>query len=119
MSDKLAFHTIKKDAAPDNVQEWIRQNESKEQNKVFRQQGKTYAVILLGQKTTGGYKVEIEQIRREKTETGNNINIVTYSVTEPEKGSFNIQVLTYPMAIAGLDGEVEGEFRFVRKGEEN
>ncbi|GAA0607026.1 hypothetical protein GCM10009001_25390 [Virgibacillus siamensis] len=115
MSDKLAFQKTKVDAAPDNVQEWIRQNRSKQQNKVFRENGKTYVVILLGQKTTGGYNVEMEQIRRAKTENGNSINLVSYSVTEPEQGSINIQVLTYPMAIAVLDGEVKGEFQFKRK----
>lgn len=118
VSDKLSFHMIKIKSTSDTMQEWIRKNQTTKQNKVFHESGKTYVVILLGQKTTGGYNVEIEQIRRAETKTGKNINIVSYSVTEPEKGSINIQVLTYPMAIAVLNDDVEGEFRFERRKQE-
>ncbi|WP_077329541.1 protease complex subunit PrcB family protein [Virgibacillus siamensis] len=102
--------SVKISAVPDTVQKWIEKNQSKQQNKVFRADGKTYVVILLGEKNTGGYNVEVEKIKQ----TGNDeaSNVVSYRVTEPAKGSVNIQVLTYPMAIAALDSDVEGPFTF-------
>lgn len=113
----LSFQLIKAKAAPDSVREWIQQNQSEKQNNVFHENGKTYVVILLGQKTTGGYKVEIEKIRHIEADIGEISNNVVYSVTEPQKGSVNIQVLTYPMALAVLDSNVKGTFQFEQMNE--
>ncbi|MFB4169700.1 protease complex subunit PrcB family protein [Virgibacillus sp. JSM 102003] len=110
----LSFKTIKVENAPDRVQQWIQKNRSKKAEKVFNVDGMTYAIILLGQKPTGGYNVEIEQIQKVKTNSSQSdgFNTVSYNVTEPEKGSINIQTLTYPVAVAGMEGETSRSYRF-------
>ncbi|QKY70722.1 protease complex subunit PrcB family protein [Lentibacillus sp. CBA3610] len=113
----LPFSTIDVDEAPDRIGKWIEKNRSEEAKKVFHVDGKTYVIILLGEKSTGGYHVEIEQIQLSKivspeSEAGPGTVEVTYNVTEPEEGSFNIQALTYPMAIAELGRELEYGFQF-------
>ncbi|SEP64164.1 PrcB C-terminal [Virgibacillus subterraneus] len=117
-STNLSFKTIKVENTPDRVQKWIQKwiqkNRSKEVEKVFNVDGMTYAIILLGQKPTGGYNVEIEQIKKMNTNSSqtDSVNTVSYEVTEPEKGSVNIQTLTYPVAIAELEGETSQSFQF-------
>ncbi|MBP1949263.1 protease complex subunit PrcB family protein [Virgibacillus litoralis] len=113
-STNLSFKTIKVENTPDRVQQWIQKNRSKEVEKVLNVDGMTYAIILLGQKPTGGYNVEIEQIKKMKTNSSqsDSVNTVSYEVTEPEKGSVNIQTLTYPVAIAELEGETSQSFQF-------
>ncbi|SDQ08183.1 protease complex subunit PrcB family protein [Virgibacillus salinus] len=113
-STNLSFKTIKVENTPDRVQKWIQKNRSKEVEKVFNVNGMTYAIILLGQKSTGGYNVEVEQIKKMKTNSSqsDSVNTVSYEVTEPEKGSVNIQTLTYPVAIAELEGETSQSFQF-------
>ncbi|MGP4106425.1 protease complex subunit PrcB family protein [Virgibacillus sp. L01] len=110
----LSFKTIKVENAPDRVQQWISKNKSKKAEKVFNVEGMTYAIILLGEKPTGGFNVEIEQIQRVKTNSSQSdgLNTVSYKVTEPEKGSINIQTLTYPVTIAEMEGETSRSYRF-------
>lgn len=113
----LAFRTIEVDEAPDRVRKWIEKNQSDESKKVFHADGKTYVVIILGQKSTGGYAVNIEAMELSKvvspdSKAGQGTVKVTYNVVEPEQGSINIQVLTYPMAIAEIDGEKDYVFQF-------
>lgn len=113
-STNLSFKTIKVENAPNRVQQWISKNRSKKAEKVFNVDGMTYAVILLGQKPTGGYNVEIEQIQKMKTNSSQSdvVNTVSYELTEPEKGSVNIQTLTYPVTVAELEGETKRSYRF-------
>ncbi|RYG72342.1 protease complex subunit PrcB family protein [Lentibacillus lipolyticus] len=113
----LSFKTIDVLGAPGRVRSWIEKNRSDEAKKVFRVNGKTYAVIMLGQKPTGGFDVEIEQIQLVKivqpeSKAGEGTIHVSYQTIEPEEGSFNIQALTYPMAIAELEGEWNQPFQF-------
>ncbi len=113
-STNLSFKTIKVENAPDRVQQWISKNRSEKTKKVFNVDGMTYAIILLGEKPTGGFNVEIEQIQRVKTNSSQSdgLNTVSYKVTEPEKGSVTIQTLTYPVTIAKMEGETSRSYRF-------
>lgn len=114
---ELSFRTIEADDAPERVQKWIEKNRNEETKKVFHADGKTYVVIMLGQKSTGGYAVKIDEMQLEKivspaSKAGEGTVNVTYKVVEPQKGSVNIQVLTYPMAIAEIDGVRNYTFQF-------
>lgn len=115
---ELSFRTIDAEETPDRMQRWIKKNQSDEAKKVFHVDGKTYVLIMLGQKSTGGYAVDIEAMELSKvvspeSKEGQGTVNVTYNVTEPEKGSMNIQVLTYPMAIAELEGTRDYGFQFL------
>lgn len=114
---ELSFRTIDVGEAPDSVQKWIEKNRSNEAKKVFHADGKTYVVIMLGQKPTGGFAVEIEKMELEKivspeSKAGKGTVKVTHNVTSPKKGSFNTQALTYPIAIAVLEGVRDYGFQF-------
>ncbi|SFA94748.1 PrcB C-terminal [Lentibacillus halodurans] len=113
----LSFKTIDIDEGPERVRKWIEKNRSEEAKKVFHVNGKTYVIIMLGQKSTGGYHVEIEKIQLAKvvspeSKAGSGTVEVTHHVTEPEEGSINIQALTYPIAIAELSGVHDYGFQF-------
>lgn len=113
---KLPFESINLEDVSDRLQKWIGENKSKKAKKVFHVNGKTYVIIMLGQKPTGGYDVEITQIEHVKNisegETGNDFISVSHEVKKPEKGSVNTQALTYPVAIAEIDGERKNSFQF-------
>lgn len=108
----LSFETIKADEAPKNIQNWMKKNRSKKANRVFIVNGKTYVTIQLGQKSTGGYSVKINQIQHVIDSEEDEMIVVSYSVIEPEKGSINIQVLTYPATIAEINEELDYSFQF-------
>lgn len=121
---KLSFKTIDAGEAPDSVQEWVEKNRKEKAKKVFHANGKTYVIIMLGQKSTGGYAVKIDEIQLEKivspeSKAGNGTVHVKYHTIEPEEGSINIQALTYPMAIAKLEGIRDYDYQFSEKGKKN
>ncbi|MGD8191613.1 protease complex subunit PrcB family protein [Brevibacillus ginsengisoli] len=61
------------------------------------QGNKTYVVIGLGQRSTGGYKVEIDGI-----ETTSDQVIVKAHEVKPSQGSMSIQVISYPTKVIAL-----------------
>lgn len=116
----LSFKSIKPGEAPESVQTWIEKNRKEEAKKVFHADSKTYVVIMLGQKSTGGYAVTIDAIQLEKiispeSKAGKGTVHVTYQSIEPEEGSINTQALTYPLAIAELEGTRDYDYRFLEK----
>lgn len=108
----LSFQTIHADDSPKQVQNWLEKERTKEVNKVFLVNGKTYVIVQLGQKSTGGYRVSVKQIELVKPSSGNQTVFVHYQVKAPKQGSFNIQVLTYPVAIVVLNKEYHIDFCF-------
>lgn len=66
----------------------------------------TVLFVSAGQKRTGGYSVEISDVRQvdDKTE-------VTVTTKEPKAGGFNIQALTAPFHIVAVP-KINGEVRF-------
>ncbi|MTW88208.1 protease complex subunit PrcB family protein [Virgibacillus dakarensis] len=121
---EIPFKTINVEDAPDKVQKWISKHRAEKANKVFHVDGKTYVIVMLGQKSSGGFNVKIEQIQQTtntspETNGGNNTITVSYEETKPKKGSMNIQALTYPLVIAEIDdGLDEGAFQFKSSIEE-
>lgn len=105
---ELPFKKITLEETPERIQKWVEENQSTEQKKVFIVDGKTYVIVLLGEKPTGGYGVEITQI----ADNGGGVISVAHKVTEPEEGGMVTQVITYPLAIAEMDGEMDKSFQF-------
>lgn len=121
---ELSFKTIDVGEAPNSVQEWVEKNRKEETKKVFHAEGKTYVIIMLGQKSTGGYAVTIDEMQLEKivspeSMAGKGTVHVTYHTIAPEEGSINTQALTYPMAIAELEGTRDYEYQFSEQGKQN
>src|SRR5699024_1964521 len=93
---------------PERLQKWIEDNKTEAHKKVFNIDGKTYVIITLGQKPTGGHGVDITQIAEDTDETVT----VSYEETEPGRNDAVTQVITYPLAIAKTDGERDQWFEF-------
>lgn len=72
---------------------------------------KVYVIATRGEKPTGGYNIEIDNIRLIKEEE--NSKLVVYTIfTDPKPGSMVTQVITYPHQIAetnlkSLPNEIE------------
>ncbi len=123
-TSELSFKRIDSGEVPEKVQEWIDKNRKEGSKKVFHADGKTYVIIMLGQKSTGGYAVKIDDMQLEKivspeSKAGKGTVNVTYHTIEPGKGSINTQALTYPMAIAELEGTHDYDYQFSEKGKQN
>ncbi|GGJ81876.1 hypothetical protein GCM10007063_00360 [Lentibacillus kapialis] len=121
---ELSFKTIDVGEAPIKIQEWIEKNRKEEAKEVFHMAGKTYVIIMLGQKSTGGYAVKIDKMQLEKiispeSKAGEGTVSVTYHTIEPGEGSINTQALTYPIAIAELEGTRSYDYQFLVKGKKN
>ncbi|SFD68731.1 PrcB C-terminal [Lentibacillus persicus] len=120
----LSFKSINPGEAPESVQTWIEKNRKEEAKKVSHADSKTYVIIMLGQKSTGGFSVTIDSMQLEKiispeSKADKGTVHVTYHTIEPEEGSINTQALTYPMAIAELEGTRDYDYRFLEKSKEN
>jgi hypothetical protein len=66
----------------------------------------TILFVASGKKTTGGYSVEISDVRRAEGKTE-----VVVTSKEPKPGGFNIQALTAPFHIVAVP-RIEGEVKF-------
>lgn len=64
----------------------------------------TYLAVFWGEKTTGGYSIEIQSVRVEGDRTA-----VRLSLKEPPPDAMLTQALTYPYAVAVVRGESLGE----------
>ncbi|MEN1970662.1 protease complex subunit PrcB family protein [Lentibacillus sp. N15] len=115
----LPFQSLNTNQTPKQIQHWLAKKRSQQANKVFIENGKTYVIVQLGQKSTGGYHVAIKQIQLEHASSGDKIITVNYQVQAPKQGSFNTQALTYPLAIAVLDKEYHMDFQFKKTNETN
>lgn len=65
---------------------------------VVQGEHKTYVVIGLGQRSTGGYKVEVDGI---ETNANGQIIVKAHEV-KPAEGSMTIQVISYPTKVIAL-----------------
>lgn len=110
---ELLFKNIELGDTPTAIQKWLEENKAIRQNKVFNVDGKTYVLILVGQKINGAYNVEITQIRETTFIQDNEVSKggikVSHEVTELANDSATTQAVTYPHAIAEMDGEMDGE----------
>ncbi len=79
---------------------------------VWKENNTTLLVIMAGEKSTGGYSIEVESIEDHEGK-----NVVTVVETEPAAGDMTIQVITYPYVIVRLQ-DVGDQFTVITtKGE--
>ncbi|MDA8354002.1 MAG: protease complex subunit PrcB family protein [Firmicutes bacterium] len=70
---------------------------------------RTYLILSLGQRPTGGYAIQVEKVVRK----GDTIQVIAEE-SPPPKGSFNTQVITQPTTVISLetpDEEVQYRYR--------
>jgi hypothetical protein len=65
---------------------------------IVRAEGKTYVVIGVGERPTGGYRLAVEQIKRHADQTFE----VDIREHKPAPGTWKTQVVTYPTIVVAL-----------------
>jgi hypothetical protein len=80
------------------------QNDEKLKDKIKPNdiQNSNFVVLNMGEKTSGGYKIEIESV----VETDKNI-IISVKETAPEKGSMVTQEMTTPYCVVKINSKKE------------
>lgn len=86
------------DELPGEVQSLIEAAKNDFAAQTFEYEGVLYLLVTYGEKTTGGYTVEITDISE-----GEGKLVVTVKFCEPAADDFVIQALTYPYDLAMLE----------------
>ncbi|PTM59722.1 protease complex subunit PrcB family protein [Desmospora activa] len=64
--------------------------------------GRQFVIIALGERRTGGYQVEVEDVE----ERGNEVHVYAREIA-PETGAMVIQAITYPLAVVSFKTKEE------------
>lgn len=94
----MEYKVINYKLAPKIVQEWINKNKEINNYTVLHTKTKTYIIVTMGTKKTGGYEIEIISIE-EQTD----ILDVKLKYIVPSADQIVIQMLTYPYLIIQID----------------
>ncbi|MCX7570023.1 protease complex subunit PrcB family protein [Tumebacillus sp. DT12] len=84
-------------ALPQEVQQGLQGKQQSEGLTVVEAEGATYALLSLGERPTGGYTIEVQQV----IESAGRIEIHA-KVKEPAAGLSVIQMITYPALVVKL-----------------
>ncbi|WP_169713572.1 protease complex subunit PrcB family protein [Paludifilum halophilum] len=98
-ADQLKIRPEQDSSLPDRVREKAEQLRTREGGgkAVIPQGERTYFIIALGERKTGGYQVEVEDVVRQ----GSEIHIFAREVS-PDPGMMVTQVITYPVHIVSI-----------------
>jgi hypothetical protein len=86
---------------PKCVQDKINHIQEKGGTAICHDQEFTYVVLALGERRTGGYRIEVIDAEQQSTHQGE-IIVVKAKEIKPEPGQMVIQVITYPIAVYRL-----------------
>lgn len=97
---------------PEEIKEWIEDSRDKFGGRSRVHNGLLYILVTYGEKPTGGYNVEIEEIEKH----GDTLN-VSARFTEPGEDEMVTQAITYPYDLAVVE-ETGVEVEFEATGDE-
>ncbi len=98
---------------PEEIRQWIEDSRDKFGGRVRVHNGLLYILVTYGEKPTGGYHVDIEEIEKQ----GDTVK-VTARFTEPGEDEMVTQAFTYPYDLAILE-ETDVEVKFQAAGDED
>ena len=102
IAGKLLYKVVNEgDIINDELNKWFLENYKNKGIYNIISNEKTYVLICAGEKTTGGYSMNIENVKIDKN---GNVNIST-KLDKPEQGAMVIQALTYPNITIELDSK--------------
>ncbi len=104
---------IKEEEIPEEIRAWIEDSRDQFGGRARVHNGLLYILVTYGEKPTGGYVVEIEDIEKQ----GDTL-VVTAEFTEPGEDDIVTQALTYPYDLAVVE-ETELPVDFVAAGDED
>jgi sporulation protein YlmC with PRC-barrel domain len=112
--NKIPYKEIKDTSSlPKNVEIFIQSMKKQRGFTNFRDENTNILVISSGEKTTGGYGIDVESVK----EVGGIVEVVVKE-TSPEKGSVVTEVLTYPFIILKMPMTLESFKVINTEGEE-
>lgn len=94
----MEYQIIEASEAPLEVQEWLDEKKGEEKYTIINSDVNTYLVVTMGEKSTGGYDIEVSEI----IETEEKI-IIKVKYLAPSKDHFTIQAITYPYIIVKMN----------------
>ncbi len=99
----VTFKAVTITEAPEEIRKAVKENRDKEKATVYTVDREVYIVITRGEKTTGGYSVEVSDI--DKYILGEDKFAITVKVEykDPEPGQPVTQAITYPFSIVKVD----------------
>lgn len=98
-TETLNFTVEQHENLPKKVAEKL-QNSRNETCHVLTVQDRTYFIVKVGERKTGGYTVEVERV----VQRGDVIHVYARE-TPPVEGVMVIQVLSYPLTVVSVKGK--------------
>lgn len=100
-TEPLDFTIEQEQALPETVKTTVEQVTStrSKSNEVVTTEGRTYVIIALGERSTGGYSVDVQKIEQR----GDALHVYAKEAPPP-KGAMVIQVISYPFTVVSVKG---------------
>jgi hypothetical protein len=95
---------------PEHIRAWVESYKGKELAQLRIDGSSTYILVTRGEKTTGGFDVDISAIRNYSDKM-----VVDVKYTDPPKGSLLIEKLTYPYTLVKLNRVYFQDVEFIEE----
>lgn len=95
---KVDFKVMEENQVPEKIMEILPQYKKEERALACKVDNKVYVVVTRGEKNTEGYTVDIDEIRKHKTDDAFNL-VVKAKFKDPGPDQIVPQVITYPNII--------------------
>lgn len=104
--DQIPYEVVTEEQLPKHMRALYEKQHKQFQTYTVQQDGVTYVVIHLGERKTGGYGVEVIDVRYEKGKA-----IVSYKERKPAPDAMVTQALTYPKVAIKIKTSVPIEIK--------
>ncbi len=100
---KVKYKVIEKSEIPEKIKEVLPKYLTEERALTCRYNDQIYVIVTRGEKSTGGYSVEIDKILKEQ-KNNNQFDLIVYAkFKDPDVNDIVTQNFTYPFAIVKTD----------------
>ncbi|MGG6431552.1 protease complex subunit PrcB family protein [Anoxybacillus sp. D401a] len=104
--EDVVYHVVTEEQLPQHVKALYNRQHKQFKTYTIQQDGMTYVVIHLGERRTGGYGIEVINVRYEKGKA-----VVYYKERKPAPDAIVTQALTYPKAAIKIKTSVPIEIK--------
>ncbi|HEX7058005.1 MAG TPA: Gmad2 immunoglobulin-like domain-containing protein [Bacilli bacterium] len=104
----VPFVTVRPDGAPEEVKQWVERSKDKCLGQSMVVGGDTYLLVTRGEESSGGYSIKIVAVRQYADRY-----VVVVKLADPPKGSVATQPMTYPTALAKVNGVLAKDIVFM------
>lgn len=94
----MNYKILQKEEEPLEAQAWLEENKLHEGQNLIQSENKTYLIITNGEKRSGGYRFELEEVQEHDDEI-----VVKVKFISPLQDQIVIQMLTLPYILIEFD----------------